>query len=345
MIRRIVPQASFELFDVNSRGKEPGEYGLTSIAIERANNYADLIIVGGSNLYEGGFRWPWGVHLDTSALECLRVPLFLMGIGTGSNFDSSLHEPSRRARTEIKLLNQWATLSGVRDLTTLEWLQRLGVSKAKLLGDPATFIFNFPLREQESGGHVLITIPPHRVWSSKRGLWKARRFGRPIFEALVNLARTLVENGEQVVVACNDPHELPLASRLFDCWLPRPVICPEDTQDYCEILSQSRVVVSGRLHTAAVAFSLGIPFLLIDLDHRTRGFLETYHLAHASVAPSRRNMGRLLKEHTNALLGDSGRADWHFSIKRRDQLYSVAMHELEAALKSVVLKENRGLQY
>jgi len=55
MIRRLVPDATFQLFDVNSRGRDKSAYGLTQSAIERANDEADLVIVGGSNLYEGGF--------------------------------------------------------------------------------------------------------------------------------------------------------------------------------------------------------------------------------------------------------------------------------------------------
>ena len=97
MIRRLVPDATFQLFDVNSRGRDKSAYGLTQSAIERANDEADLVIVGGSNLYEGGFGWPWGVHLDPAALTQLRVPLFLLGIGTGSRFASALHKPSTRA--------------------------------------------------------------------------------------------------------------------------------------------------------------------------------------------------------------------------------------------------------
>src|SRR6185436_10458368 len=86
MVRRIQPDVSIELFDVNSRGRDQVEYGLTRRAIERANSEADLIIVGGSNLYEGNYRWPWRIHLEKEALENLRVPLLLMGIGTGSGF-------------------------------------------------------------------------------------------------------------------------------------------------------------------------------------------------------------------------------------------------------------------
>ena len=68
MIRTLVPDAAFTSFNVNSRG-DAADYGLTRAAVERANGEADLIVVGGSNLYEGSYRWRWGVHLEADALK------------------------------------------------------------------------------------------------------------------------------------------------------------------------------------------------------------------------------------------------------------------------------------
>ena len=333
MIREIVPGAQFELRDVNSRGLEKVDYGLTRSAIERANDEADLVIVGGSNLYEGAFGWPWGVHLDLEALKELQVPLFLMGVGTGSSFHSQLHKPSARAKLEIESLNECAVLSGARDVTTLEWLHQLGVTKAKLMGDPATFIFNYPLKEANHG-HVLITVPPRRIWSNKRQFWKVRTNGRAVFYSLVKLARTLLEKGEQVVVACNDLLDLPVAQKLFDEWLPTPVLCPATAEEYFQLLSKSRAVISGRLHTAVVAFSLGIPFLLIDVDQRTHGFLRTYQLETSSVLPTSPAMD-LLNEQAELLLLEERSEIWQTHIEKRDHMRIVAMSLLESALKSI----------
>jgi len=333
MIREIVPAVEFELHDVNSRGLEKVNYGLSRTAIEQANKEADLIIVGGSNLYEGALGWPWGVHLDLEALKKLRVPLFLMGIGTGSSFDSPLHKPSARAKLEIKSLNERAVLSGARDVTTLEWLHELGVTKAKLMGDPAAFIFNHPLR-QTNEGLVLVTIPPQRIWNSKRQFWKVHTSGRAIFSSLVKLTRTLLEKGEQVVVVCNDPMDLPVAQRLFDKWLPEPVVCPATAEEYFQLLSKSRAVVSARLHTAVVAFSLGIPFLLIDIDQRTNGFLRTYQLETSAILPTRSGMDRLA-EHAELLLHEGVSNEWQTHLQKRDDMHSVAMNLLGSALKSI----------
>jgi polysaccharide pyruvyl transferase WcaK-like protein len=334
MVRTIIPEAHFELFDINSSGADNIHYGLTQFAVERANKEADLIIVGGSNLYEGGFRWPWGVHLEVEALKNLRAPLFLMGIGAGSDFASPLHQPSPRAKREIKLLNDYATFSGARDVITYEWLQQLGITKAKLTGDPATFIFNSPLRSNHNG-QVLITMPPRRFWTSKRHFRKVRVHGRGLFRGLVELAGTLLEAGQKVVVACNDPLDLPTAESLFADLQPGAVVCPQTLDDYFQLLSASRAVVSARLHTAVVAFSLGIPFLLIDVDQRTHGFLKTYQLERWSIDPSSPDFTAQLGEKTADLLSEESSESWRVFIEKRDHLYSSSMDLLGEAFESI----------
>jgi polysaccharide pyruvyl transferase WcaK-like protein len=334
MVRRIVPGASFELFNVNRRGEEKSEYGLTRTFVERANRDADLVIIGGSNLYEGNYRWPWGVHLEAGALESLRVPLFLLGIGSGSNFLSSLHRPSKRAQREIRLLNDYSAFSGARDVITLDWLEGLGVSKAKLLGDPGTFVFNQPAQHNREGA-VLITMPPLRFWSSKRHFWQAHRRGRPMFKALTLLAQTLLERGHKIVVACNDPRDLPVAQALFKGWFPGDVVCPETPEDYFRLLAAARAVVGGRLHTAVVAFSLGVPFILLDVDQRTNGFIKTYQLESWSAVASRSDIEARLRELADKLLSEEHSHSWDCFVEKRDRMYAQAMDLLQNAFRKL----------
>ncbi|HEY3041128.1 MAG TPA: polysaccharide pyruvyl transferase family protein [Pyrinomonadaceae bacterium] len=340
MVRATVPEATFQLFNVNSRGREKDDYGLTRCAVDRANQGADLVIVGGSNLYEGNYSWRWGVHLEPEALEHLRVPLFLIGIGSGSNFASQLHQPSSRAEKEIKLLNKYAAFSGARDVITLDWLRQLGISKAKLTGDPATFIFNRAQRpnHNDSEDNILITVPPLRFWTSKRQFWSVHMRGRAMFRALVTLARTLLEQGHKVKIACNDPMDLPMAGSLFDGWLPGPVVCPQTPEEYFRLLSSCRAVVTGRLHTACVAFSLGIPFLLMNVDQRTHGFIKTYQLDDWAVVPSRYGIESHLNRRTDKLLGHEVTRSWEPLIEKRNQMYARSMDLLHEALEPISRK-------
>jgi len=335
MVRRIRPDATFELFDVNSRGIDKVEYGLTHRAVDRANSEADAIIVGGSNLYEGSYRWPWGVHLEPGALEKLRVSLLLLGIGSGSDFGAPLHRASKQAKKEIKLLNDHARLSGARDVITLDWLHGLGITKAKLTGDPATFIFD-ELHRKNRIGHFLIAMPPQRFWSGRHQFWNVRTRGRAMFKALVSLVKTLLKEGEDVVVACNDPHDLPQAKSLFDGIL-RDVVCPRTPEEYFQLLSTSRAVVSGRLHTAVVAFSLAVPFVLLNVDQRSEGFIKTYQLESCSLEPSVDQIETALREQTTKLMREESSPAWEKSIEMRNEMRGRAMDLLKDALSSGTL--------
>jgi polysaccharide pyruvyl transferase WcaK-like protein len=335
MVRRLRPDVSFELFDVNKHGRDRMEYGLTRRAIKRANSEADLIIVGGSNLYEGNYRWHWGIHLEEEALDQLHVPLLLLGIGSGSGFGAPLHTASKRATSEIRLLNDHATLSGARDLITLAWLHKIGIAKAQLTGDPATFIFNRPLQEKPRQ-HVLIVVPPRRFWSSFQQFWSVRRHGRPMFKALVSLARSLLESGEKVVVACNDPLDLPLAKSLFD-GVVRDILVPQTPEHYFQLVSASSAVVTGRLHTAVVAFSLGVPFVLMNVDQRTEGFIKTYELESWSIAPARDQVEEVLPRLVTKLLCNERQPAWTRLIELRDNIHERA----NAAIRNALPEEGR----
>jgi polysaccharide pyruvyl transferase WcaK-like protein len=331
MFREVDPDASFKLFNVNNRGADRSEYGLTRQAIARANQEADLIVIGGSNLYEGGYRWPWGVQLEVAALAQLRVPLFLLGIGTGSNFGASVHRPSPRARREIKSLNDQAAFSGVRDVTTLAWLQQLGVTKAKLAGDPATFIFNQPFKPNSEGALVVV-VPPRRFWSSKRNFWRVHTRGRALFRSLVEMVQEQRVAGREVRVVCNDPLDLSVAQELFGEGLPGAVVCPQTPEAYFAILQPARAVVSARLHTAVVAFSLGIPFLLFDVDQRTHGFIKTYGLERWSVDAATPNVDTRLREGMSQLLNAGASDLWRELIEQRDSMRAEGRNLLYAAL-------------
>jgi polysaccharide pyruvyl transferase WcaK-like protein len=335
MMREIVPDASFALFNVNSRGEDETGYGLTRETVARANREANLIIVGGSNLYEGSYRWPWGVHLEAEALDDLRVPLFLVGMGTGSGFLSRPHKPSARAKREIKLLNDAATFSGTRDVLTRDWLHQLGISKARLMGDPATFIFNHAARSGGVGGTFLMTTPPLRFWASRNRFWQVRRRGRAMFRTTVSLAQKLLDGGHEVVVACNDPADVNLARQLFGAGFAGRIVCPQSPEEYFRLLSNARAVLTGRLHTAVVSFSLGVPFLLIDADQRSRGFVETYQLEDWSVRPSRSDFAACLAERTDRLLSDNAVKSWELLIRKRDLMYERGMNLLRAALSRI----------
>jgi hypothetical protein len=156
-----------------------------------------------------------------------------------------------------------------------------------------------------------------------------------MFRAVVSLATALLESGHEVVVACNDPTDVDLARRLFGERFAGRVVCPQTPEEYFRLLSESRAVVTGRLHTAVASFSLGVPFVLIDADQRTRGFVETYRLGDWAADPSRGDFAARLKEQTDRLLRGDGAESWELLVRERDLMYGRGMGLLRGALGRV----------
>jgi polysaccharide pyruvyl transferase WcaK-like protein len=336
LFRTLLARVEFVSLNVNGRGDDPNEFGLTARSIARANREADLVVVGGSNLYEPHPRTGrWGVYLEPGALCDLRVPLFLVGIGTGSDFGARTPtRPSRRVAEEIRRLNACATFSGVRDVVTLAWLRGLGVERAELMGDPATFLFTHPYSPRPVS-RIAVVMPPRRFFWHR---WERIRFwdmrGPNLMRALIRVADSLLRDGYDVTVLCNDPRDPGLAQALLPAPLRQRLHLPATADEYIRVLAGVDAVVTGRLHTAILAFSLGIPFVLLDADQRTHGFVRTYGLGDWAVLCAwvgiegqlRRAVGRLLSGHHHA--------DWVEFMARRDRMRAQALALLREALRA-----------
>src|SRR5262245_50675966 len=83
-----------EFTDLPATDRDPDHdrpVGLCPDNVARNNAEADIVIVGGSNLLEprkprSGDDPGWGLVADETAIQRLRRPLLLIGMGTGSSF-------------------------------------------------------------------------------------------------------------------------------------------------------------------------------------------------------------------------------------------------------------------
>jgi len=329
----VTPNVHFDFFNVNRQGEDTTGYGLTYSNIARANREADVVVVGGSNLYQG--KTSLGIHLEDGALDTLAIPLFLVGIGTGSRFlRSHPTTPSTPVLDQIKLLHAHARFSGVRDVVTHEWLHKMGVTHNVMMGDPATFIFNYPIQPVRNDGDVLIVMPSIRFlrMNTLKSFWDLRR--RILFSGISALDMDLLQQGYKTTIVCNDPRDLEYAQRLFKPCPKERIILPQSTEEYFRILSSARCIISGRLHTAVVSLSMGIPFLLINVDQRTVGFIRTYQLHNHSITPTAIGFEAQLKKMTHPILCADIREDWERIITLRDVLYKRATNHIEMALSN-----------
>jgi polysaccharide pyruvyl transferase WcaK-like protein len=112
-------------------------------------------------------------------------------------------------------------------------------------------------------------------------------------------------------------------------------VCPATPDEYFQLLDNARALISGRLHTAVVALSRGLPFLMVDLDKRTQGFIETYELQHATLSPSR--ISDDIISSIDPVLNGSDSHAWMNSISVRDQLANKALERLQYELAKAAI--------
>jgi len=231
--------------------------------INISNQYADAVIVGGSDQYNN-----WALRIRREEIVKLIPPLYLIGLGASSRgINKEPHIENKSFYEDIKVTNEVARLSSVRDDLTNRFLQKLGFNGGKVTGCPAMHLYNedFNLKEQ---GHIALTFP-------FPVLKKDSKLYQDLIKRMSLVLRVVKEAGEHPVISCHDDRDVFLAQEIF----PEEEIFFSNYPDkFIEFYRESRMVIGSRLHASIVAAGLGKPFVNINIDIRGTGFSETFGL-------------------------------------------------------------------
>lgn len=292
LISARVPDAEFVDLSVSKPRRPSGPFGLTGENVARSNAEADLVVIGGSNLYQCRKSGAWGVATDVESIRRLSPPVMLIGIGSGSSFMHTTRACSRKSAEEIQLLNHNAIGSSIRDVRTGQFLDALGVGGYTLTGCPATFVFDRPFAFND-GELVAIPFPPVR--------FRKRRF---MFGRLMRALRKYIGYcealGLRAVVPCHDHRDLEAARGLTGRGVE--VFCSENTRDYYDLYAKCRLAVGFRLHGSIICLAMGIPFIPVYFDMRGIAFAETYDSLDRMVDGSRFGLLKALQARTRDIL-------------------------------------------
>lgn len=299
LIRQRIPDAEFVDIPANAARDLFPEYGLHGRLLDKTNKEADLVIIGGSNLYKGPtYGWDWGVSTDIDSINRLEKPLILMGIGAGGkqkmqmqslsskirsifgmqNAGSSrnINPLSIKAQEEILLLNKKSIASSVRDNLTYDFLQSIGVKNHILTGCPAMYIGEEKMSAPKSN-RVIITFPPLKFINKIK-------VKNEVIESFFETIKTAKKEGLSVEVVCHDDLDLPVAKEIFSGKNSLPIFYSENWSEHQEIFRNAGFVVAYRLHSAILSCGMGVPFALILLDHRHIGFAETLGISDWAIS-------------------------------------------------------------
>ena len=130
--------------------------------INDLNKNASVLMIAGSGLYSNcsTTKSGWYFNCNTDLFSKIKIPIILIGLGCNNNLKNDIFggELTEKTKQSIKLINDLATVSTVRDQRTYDILKNIGVTNHQLMLDPACFL-NGSKNEKEK--RVAINIAQH----------------------------------------------------------------------------------------------------------------------------------------------------------------------------------------
>lgn len=315
--------------------KNNGKGGITKETIDILNQ-SDLIIIGGSNLYETIEHNQLEVELD--ALEQVNKPVLLIGIGSGwSSVSPRYPRLSEIARSKICLLEQKSCGHSVRDHFTQRLLWSYGIRNAVVTGCPAAYLFEGSFRYQSSG-RVYITGLPYRMYTERTfdpriARWRhSYQRRRKATTGYIKMLKLLDKEKIDYNIFITDYRDIPVAEKILGS--DERIIFDESPDRLLSYLEDCSLMIGYRLHALIPALSWGIPVIPVPLDGRISGFIETYGFTEFSVNPYDPQVQSLIFERVKLAL-EMGRGAWEPTIVQRDRLGVVMRDFVSQSLANI----------
>lgn len=318
-------------FPVNDRYEAADRpIGLMGDNLARSNAEADLVVIGGSNLLEprkprpdkttGKRAGRWSVFTTLEAVRQLRVPVLLVGMGTGSSFGESIRPYLEPTTSEIRELFARSFAHSVRDTTTVRQLAGIGV-QTQCTGCPVTFLTPAEIKAQPASLPLAVSLPPAYIRRSLLGKW--------FMAGTLSYIHSLHREGVKVLVTLHEDRDVPFAREHISPGIE--VFYTDDLHRQLDRFSEIRGMVGFRLHAALTAWGLGKPVIPVGIDWRGRGFIETIAADDYSITPgyvgrfaALRSLTRTLLSGDPALLARQAAAKAHLMALHEDFLRKAA---------------------
>jgi polysaccharide pyruvyl transferase WcaK-like protein len=244
--------------------------GLSSKTVYEINRVGDGVIIGGGNLYENN-----EIDFSDTALKALQVPLMLFSNSLGRVYDRTgvlVPRTDVISDSKLKLLHEYADISLVRDTSTLNHVQSIGVTNSIFGGCPTIFLGkygtykNFLPKDDLVGALISIRTP------SLVNL--PQKFQLAMTDELVNTIKILREKGhKRIRLLCNDSRDCEYASYFRDI-ANVDFVYTSNVFDYLSLVERADILVSYRLHATLPALSFGTPVINISYDERAEQLIK-----------------------------------------------------------------------
>lgn len=271
-LRRYLYQAFNSIVNIvtipaTSRYESSNYAGLTPKVIYDINQYGDGVIIGGGNLYENG-----ELDISTDALESLAPPLMLFSLSRGRVYDKN-RNMVRRTDTMpdrvLRTLHDKACISLARDISTTEYLKKIGCERVELGGCPTIFLnqitSQLPILPNGDQGALISVRQPQLM--SVPPVDQAR-----VHSDIRRIITLLRERGySRVRILCHDHRDISFATSFPEV----DFVYTEDIYDYLALLRSCRLNIAYRLHACLPCISFGVPTIKISYDERAVSLMNT----------------------------------------------------------------------
>jgi polysaccharide pyruvyl transferase WcaK-like protein len=249
---------------------------LTPSLVDEINEKAASLLIGGGGLYsrrESTSHWYFPSNMEL--IQKIKVPIILAGIGHNRSLLEEINDPENpyevigpEALDSIRLINQQAALSSVRDPYTAKLLKNARVTcpnGIEVLPDPASLLFLNTPTPQIERSYIGISLAFHE---------------KQLIEHLPKLVSSIADflNQEHLVkypvlFLAHAPDERFIAYHLQREGIKISHVV--DTHNLDQIgkeLASCYLLITQKMHPAILAWSQRTPFISLNYDVKQKAF-------------------------------------------------------------------------
>jgi polysaccharide pyruvyl transferase WcaK-like protein len=234
--------------------------------VNQINNDASVFAIAGSGLYTNYCKSSgWYFPCKTELFDKIKIPIILLGIGCNNNLKGDRYgELKEETKRSIKLINDLAAISTVRDIRTYQLLIDLNITKHELTLDPANFLSS-PVLIREK--RVAIQIAQHdKNLGRYDGSADIRNKNILYFSQII---KYLESKDYKVVFIAHDALEHSLIIDLLK-------LCPNleylNTDNLDSMLieyARCQFSIGIKMHSNIMSFAVGTPFISLYYDQKS----------------------------------------------------------------------------
>jgi polysaccharide pyruvyl transferase WcaK-like protein len=261
-ICRALPGIRMFHFSGNGREQFLNRFGLSGRGFFRG------VVLGGGTLINPGY-----LPIVRRAIS-QRIPVYAFGTGVGSAGFAEERDPDITVWKEP--LNRLRRI-GVRGPDSQAALERIGVNRVEVIGDPALLLTLDELPAPRRRPRLAINL----------ALAEGQEFGKreyTVYLTVAEIARSFIKSGGEVAaLALAGSDCLALRSVVERCGAAAQVIYCHEPAEFLDAIAGSVALIGVRLHSAILSCCAGVPPILFAYRGKCRDFMRSMDLDHNLV--------------------------------------------------------------